>query len=178
MEMEALILGRIEAIDKKLDGLKSDVLQRVTELETQVKPLFDNGQPGTCSTQDARIRAIEDIEAERKGWLMSRKALVATAASIILVLGGMVTAGANVYGNIHRQSEDIRTQIVAYDEHAQVRQAENDKRASALQSQIDAVHSLATSQRKNIAGDVRAVGDQVQDLSNDVNQPKKHFWNK
>ena len=175
MEMETLILGRIEAIDKKLDGLKSDVLQRVTELETQVKPLFDNGQPGTCSTQDARIRAIEDIEAERKGWIMSRKALVATAASIIVVLGGLVTAGANVYGNIHRQSEEIRTQIVAYDEHAQVRQAENDKR---LQSQIDTVHSLATSQRKNIAGDVREVGNQVQDLSNDVNQPKKHFWNK
>jgi hypothetical protein len=176
MEMETLILGRIDAIDKKLDGLKSDVLQRVTELETQIAPLFDNGQPGRCNVQDARIRAIEDIEAERKGWIMSRKALVATAASILLMLGGMITAGANVYGNIHRQSEDIRTQIATYDDHARAHQAENDKRTSELQAEIDALHSVATSQRKNLAGDVRAVGDQVQNLSNDVNTPKKHWY--
>jgi hypothetical protein len=176
MEMETLILGRIEAIDKKLDGLKADVLQRVTELETRVAPLFDNGQPGRCSSQDARIRAIEDIEAERKGWVMSRKALVATAASIILVLGGLVTAGANVYGNLHQQSQAIQARIIEADGHAQARQTTYDAQIQDLQEQIDSAHSHAATQRSYISKNVKEVGSQVDQLSHDVNAPKKHWY--
>jgi hypothetical protein len=176
MDMETLILDRIDAIDKKLDGLKSNVLQRVTELETRVEPLFDNGQPGRCSYHDARIRVIEDIEAERKGWVMSRKALVATAMSIILVLGGLVTAGANVYGSLHQQSQAIQAQIIEADGHAQARQTAYDAQIQDLQEQVDDVHSLAASQRRDISKNVKQVGSQVNQLTQDVNAPKKHWY--
>jgi hypothetical protein len=74
MTVESVILGELRTLQKSVNDLSKDTSERLstlearlvpdadvrlTEIETKIKPLFNNGQPGTLSVTDSRLTALE-----------------------------------------------------------------------------------------------------------------------
>jgi hypothetical protein len=70
-----IILDELRAINAKLDAY----MVRTTAIETQIKPLFPNGQPGTLATYDRRISDIEH-------WRISMDAYAAGIAATVAAI--------------------------------------------------------------------------------------------
>lgn len=67
-----------------MSNFENEVLQRLTSLETSMKSLVGNGQPGMIASLFKRVRALED---ERNKFRGSLAALGAIAALIGGLLG-------------------------------------------------------------------------------------------
>ena len=137
MEMETLILAEIERVSNKLDALNNSSLEQLTEIQTKIKPLFPNGQPGIINDYGDRISVLENTESQRTGWISSRKALWGAVATILILLGSVSTFGLNLYRELHGQTMEIQARQVALDKQAREHQTEDNQRAIELQSEIN-----------------------------------------
>ena len=54
MDTNEIILQELRAVRQTLDELAVDARERITALEVQTHPLFDNGQMGRCIRMEAR----------------------------------------------------------------------------------------------------------------------------
>jgi hypothetical protein len=50
------------------EGFKEQV-QRLTHIETQLEPLFDNGQPGVITLLKQDVQSLKDSHNRQLGWL-------------------------------------------------------------------------------------------------------------
>jgi DNA anti-recombination protein RmuC len=98
MDVEALILKEIEKLNEKqdqhnmkLDKLTDDVHQRLVKLETQTKPLFDNGQPGRCTRMEEWGKELQEKMDKRvtklehwRFWVVGYTTCAAVVVSIVV----------------------------------------------------------------------------------------------
>ena len=82
VNIEEVILSELRALTVTVNELAADSKQRITSLETQVHPLFDNGQPGRCNVMEKRVAALEHW----KTYMSGINATVSAAVSGIVVL--------------------------------------------------------------------------------------------
>jgi hypothetical protein len=83
MDTNDVILEELRAIRETLDDLASDSKQRITKLETETKPLFDNGQPGKLSQIDVRVKRLEN-------WRIYIIGFGAGVAALVSLIVGLV----------------------------------------------------------------------------------------
>ena len=159
--------------------LVPDAEARLTEIETKIKPLFSNGQPGLCAEQAQRIKELEDAAAERKGWNLSRRSLVAAVATILTMVIGLAGTGLEAYSILHKQSEDIRNDLKATEDRISSHQDSDNETIKRLQSELNQVSHKASTLESGVdrnSGQIRGVGSQVDQLDWDVNKPKTHWY--
>ena len=59
MDINEVILAELRELRATVEELATDSKQRITRLEAQTLPLFDNGQPGRCTQMEVRVRNLE-----------------------------------------------------------------------------------------------------------------------
>ncbi len=65
-----------------MSEFEADVLERLTKIQTQVTALVGNGQPGTISKMEDRLRLVENNQNNMRGRM-----------TVISALGAFVGAG-------------------------------------------------------------------------------------
>lgn len=81
-----LILEEMRQLRESVDNMRSEVLQRMTALETRVKPLFDNGQPGELTKLADRVGRLEHWRIRLTSYAAALSATVSVAVSILAQL--------------------------------------------------------------------------------------------
>lgn len=59
MDTADVILQELRQLRADFEQFQNDLHQRVAVLETQIKPLFDNGQPGELTVIKGRLTSLE-----------------------------------------------------------------------------------------------------------------------
>ena len=77
-DVENLLLSEFRGLRDDMQHWQLEISVRLQRLETQVHPLFDNGQPGICSRHSSRLDAVEEWKYK---WLA-----IGAAAMVIITL--------------------------------------------------------------------------------------------
>lgn len=91
MEMFDLIITEVRQVGAKLDALTQKVdngLERTTVVETQIEPLFDNGQPGEISKLKGEVEGLKTRMSAQENW---RHWVMGITAAVGAILGGVAT---------------------------------------------------------------------------------------
>jgi hypothetical protein len=83
LEINEMILVELRELTSVVNELAADSKQRITHLETKIKPLFDNGQPGWCRLTDTRITSLEHWRI----YLLGATAVIAFSIPLVLRFG-------------------------------------------------------------------------------------------
>ena len=86
--IEDLILDELKTINEKLDSYSA----RATAIETQIKPLFPNGQQGTLADLDERITSLEQF----KWWSTGAGTAIGTLVGVITTFIFELFKGKNI----------------------------------------------------------------------------------
>jgi hypothetical protein len=160
-------------------GLVPDAGVRLTEIETKIKPLFDNGQPGLCNSQEGRIKLLEDAAERQKGWRLSRRSLVAVTLGVLTLAATLVGTGLSAYDTLHKQSEAISAGLKAAEDRAREHRENDGETVRLLQSELNDVNKKAGGLQHGVdrnSGQIQGVGNQVGNLDRDMNRPKTHWY--
>lgn len=95
MDTNEIILQELRAVRQTLDELAVDARERITALEVQTHPLFDNGQPGRCNrmeawgkdlnaAMDTRVTKLEHWKIYTMGYTIGAAGAVSALVAIIL----------------------------------------------------------------------------------------------
>jgi hypothetical protein len=86
MDTATLILEEMKQLRESVDGMRSEELQRMTTLETKVKPLFDNGQPGEITKLGDRLTHLEHWRIRLTSYAAALSATISVAVSMLAQL--------------------------------------------------------------------------------------------
>ena len=184
MELENLIIDELKTVNDKLDHLMQRSEQRLTELETKIDPLFDNGQLGRCSRHQRRLDDVEGKLTLQRGRAMTRRSMFLIITTICTLLAGMTGAGAMLYDTLHKQSQQLQTSMVNVQDQLSEHQNTTGEKIVDLQKRLDEANAQLALKNKQIQNDIDTVSRQVygvdsrvKGLSNDFNRPKTHWYN-
>lgn len=69
MEINQIILDELRSFRKETNEQLRELSERTTRIETQVAPLFDNGQPGVLTKLEGRVAELEKTDWKGRGFI-------------------------------------------------------------------------------------------------------------
>jgi hypothetical protein len=89
-QLEKLIFERFEAQSSELREFSQGVLARLAAIETELKRLIGNGQPGSIDKMQVQINSQAEWIARRKGEQRQSARISAVVSGIVSLLFGAV----------------------------------------------------------------------------------------
>lgn len=83
MELAREILEEVRALRSELSDYRQETENRLTTVETQIKPLFDNGQPGV-------LTKLQDGLNDHKAWRWKITGICAGVSGAITAAGWII----------------------------------------------------------------------------------------